>query len=79
MPYSLSERVLFGLLVVTGDDLAKLLGLMDRIEADPIGASVGAALDAEGHAVYVAQVGSYRLYYLIGPTGAISFTELLSD
>ena len=77
MPFSLSERVLFGLLAVEDRELAALLSTMDRIEAEPVRACHAAAYDRRGRLVYAAAVGRFWLYYWISRTGRVHFTELL--
>ncbi len=78
MPFSLNDRVLFGLLAVEGEDLRALLSGLEQIEADPVGASNGAALDHDGQMAYSAAAGRFRIYYRIARNGRVTFTELLA-
>jgi hypothetical protein len=78
MPYSLSERVLFGLLAVEDQDLRGLLSAMARIESDPVGSSRAAAYDRRGRLVHAALIGRYWLYYWISRSGRVHFVEMLA-
>jgi hypothetical protein len=76
MAFSLSERVLFGLLAVDDRDLRALLTAFDQIEANPIGWCHAATLDRRGRLIYAASVDGFWLYYSLGKTGKVHFTEL---
>jgi hypothetical protein len=79
MPYSLSDRVLFGLLAVEDGDLRRLLSAIARIESDPVGSCQAAAYDRRGRLVYAASNGRYWLYYWINRSGRVHFVEMLRD
>ena len=79
MPYSLGDRVLFGLLAVEDRELRTLLSAMARIESDPVGSCHAAAYDRQGRLVYAASIGRHWLYYWISPRGQVHFVEMLAD
>ncbi len=79
MPFSLNDRVLFGLLAAEDVENRALRAAMERIEADPIGACHSGALDHKGRLVYAASVERFWLYYWISQSGRVHFIELLPD
>ena len=79
MPYSLSDRVLFGLLAVEDREMRRLLSALARIESDPVGSCHAAAYDRRGRLVYAASIGRYWLYYWISRSGRVHFVEMVGD
>ncbi len=79
MPFSLHDRVLYGLLAVADADLRRLLPAISRIEADPVGSCQAAAYDRRGRLVYAARIGRHWLYYWTSRSGRIHFVEMLAD
>ncbi len=76
MNYSLSDRVLFALLVLPEEESRCVLARLDAGAAAPVSQAQASFHDSAGHTGYVCVVGRFRLYYYLAKNGCVTLTDL---
>jgi hypothetical protein len=75
MPFSLNERAVFALLVLSDAEVHELLSILEWITADPRGATTGVRM-FQGGPVNVTRTASYEILFTVSRSGHVWFQEI---